>query len=135
MLNQIKLARLTVIAALVVHGAAAGSCLAGEREFIGNALCFTTREEAEIYLWELAQRWTAVREVRITESDEPANYMLNEHGRAPCRSRCNDVHLQADPQSVPEQTRKGTDTRLRPNDSILRPCALNIGLSRCSQKQ
>jgi len=39
-----------------------------------NALRFTTREEAEAQVFNLMMRWTAVRETRVVESDDPPNY-------------------------------------------------------------
>ena len=42
--------------------------------FTGNAVAFETPEEAQGYVNDLACRWTAVRETRIVESDEPVNY-------------------------------------------------------------
>lgn len=39
-------------------------------EFVGNALRFATREEAEIYGLDLMSRWTLVREMRVVESDD-----------------------------------------------------------------
>lgn len=40
----------------------------------GNALRFATREEAEKYAWDLANRWTAVYETRVIEVSDPVNY-------------------------------------------------------------
>lgn len=34
-------------------------------KWVGNALQFKTREEAETYVRDLASRWTAVREWRV----------------------------------------------------------------------
>jgi hypothetical protein len=42
----------------------------------GNALYFTTAEEAEIYVADLAMRWTLVRDTRVVPSDHPANYAI-----------------------------------------------------------
>jgi hypothetical protein len=39
----------------------------------GNALRFETRAEAELYVSDLAYRWTAVRETRVIECDDPVN--------------------------------------------------------------
>jgi len=52
-------------------------------KFCGNALRFATREEAEDYVRDLAWRWTAVRDTRVLECDEPVNYRY-EAGRAVC---------------------------------------------------
>lgn len=40
----------------------------------GNGLRFPTRIEAESYATDLGFRWTAVRHVRVSECEEPANY-------------------------------------------------------------
>lgn len=45
-------------------------------EFVGNALRFATREEAEHYVRDLSMRWTAVRETRVVESGDTVNYQL-----------------------------------------------------------
>jgi len=44
----------------------------------GNAVRFATRAEAEIYVQDLMYRWTAVRETRVVESDDPVNYSLTD---------------------------------------------------------
>ena len=36
-----------------------------------NALCFATEKEAKIYVDDLMMRWTAVRETRVVESEDP----------------------------------------------------------------
>ena len=47
----------------------------GYREaFVGNALRFATREEAEANARDLECRWTLVRATRVVESDDPVNY-------------------------------------------------------------
>ena len=43
-------------------------------KFVGNALRFATREEAEAYARDLFSRWTLVRETRVVESTDPVNY-------------------------------------------------------------
>ena len=43
-------------------------------EWVGNGLRFATKEEAEANVLNLAMRWTAVRETRAVEVDEPVNY-------------------------------------------------------------
>ena len=40
-------------------------------KFAGNALRFATREEAEIYVADLARRWLLVTDTRVVESDDP----------------------------------------------------------------
>lgn len=42
----------------------------------GNGMSFATREEAQTYVEDLAMRWTAVRETRVVESDEPVSYEI-----------------------------------------------------------
>jgi hypothetical protein len=42
-----------------------------------NALRFPTRDAAEAYVLALACRWTAVRDTRVTESDDPATEGLS----------------------------------------------------------
>lgn len=43
-------------------------------KWVGNALRFATREEAEANVANLADRWMAVRETRVVESADPPNY-------------------------------------------------------------
>lgn len=43
-------------------------------KWYGNALRFATREEAEQNAADLSWRWTAVREHRATESDDPVSH-------------------------------------------------------------
>jgi hypothetical protein len=43
-------------------------------KFVGNALVFETREEAEDYARDLRSRWILVREWRVVETDEPVTY-------------------------------------------------------------
>ena len=45
-------------------------------EWVNNAVRFATRKEAEDYMADLAWRWTAVRDTRVVESDEPVNYTV-----------------------------------------------------------
>ena len=45
-------------------------------KFTGNALRFATEVEAEIWVNDLANRWFAVRETRVVESDDPVNYQI-----------------------------------------------------------
>jgi hypothetical protein len=40
----------------------------------GNSLRFATKAEAEANVRDLAARWFAVRETRVSESDDPVNY-------------------------------------------------------------
>jgi len=48
----------------------------GETEWATNQLRFATKEEAEAYGRDLFRRWLAVREWRVTESEEPVNYAI-----------------------------------------------------------
>jgi hypothetical protein len=43
-------------------------------KWVGNALRFATREEAEANVRDLMMRWFAVHETRAVESDDPVNY-------------------------------------------------------------
>jgi len=43
-------------------------------KWCGNQLRFATFEEARAYALDLAGRWFAVTDIRVTESDEPVNY-------------------------------------------------------------
>ena len=40
-------------------------------QWAGNALRFATEAEAKAYVADLEQRWTAVRETRVVESNDP----------------------------------------------------------------
>jgi hypothetical protein len=46
----------------------------------GNALCFETEREAEIWVRDLSFRWLAVRETRVVESDDPVSHKMVEIG-------------------------------------------------------
>jgi hypothetical protein len=50
-------------------------------KFVGNALRFATRAEAEAYVRDLAWRWTLVRETRVVESGDPVNDVVGNHQR------------------------------------------------------
>jgi hypothetical protein len=43
-------------------------------KWIGNAVRFSTRQEAEANVRDLMMRWFAVRETRVVVSDDSANY-------------------------------------------------------------
>jgi hypothetical protein len=43
-------------------------------KWVGNALRFATREEAEANVYDLSMRWFAVRDTRVVECDDPVNY-------------------------------------------------------------
>ena len=45
-------------------------------KFVGNGLAFATKEEADRWVVDLSMRWTAVRDVRVVESDEVVNYAI-----------------------------------------------------------
>lgn len=45
-------------------------------EWCGNALRFATRDEAERYVIDLSYRWTAVRDTRVIESDDPVTHAI-----------------------------------------------------------
>jgi hypothetical protein len=40
----------------------------------GNALRFTTKQEAEAYAYDLMTRWTLVRDTRAVEHTDPATH-------------------------------------------------------------
>ena len=46
----------------------------------GNALRFAAKEEARIYVDDLMMRWTAVRDTRVVEVDEPVTARLVRDG-------------------------------------------------------
>ena len=46
--------------------------------WVGNALRFASREEAEAYGQDLESRWTLVRKMRVVESEDPVNYKFVE---------------------------------------------------------
>jgi len=50
-------------------------------KWIGNALRFATKAEAEAYVQDLMWRWTAVRDTRVVESADPVNYTLSTDGK------------------------------------------------------
>ena len=43
-------------------------------KWAGNALRFTTELEAKEYAVDLMQRWTSVRQIRATESEDPVTH-------------------------------------------------------------
>jgi hypothetical protein len=43
-------------------------------EWTGNALRFATHDEAKAYVEDLMWRWTAVRDVRVVQCEDPVNY-------------------------------------------------------------
>jgi len=47
-------------------------------KWCGNALRFATESEAQIYVKDLYARWTAVRETRVVESDDPVTYAIKD---------------------------------------------------------
>lgn len=49
-------------------------------KWVGNALRFETFEEAERNVRNLYSRWTLVRETRVVESSDPANYRWTDKG-------------------------------------------------------
>jgi hypothetical protein len=48
----------------------------GESTWDGNSLRFATFQEADTYAADLAMRWTAVKDIRVTESTDPVNYAI-----------------------------------------------------------
>jgi hypothetical protein len=51
----------------------------GEQKFVGNALRFATREEAESNANDLMMRWLLVEETAVEESSDPVNYKYVDH--------------------------------------------------------
>lgn len=49
-------------------------------KWVGNALRFATREEAEANVRALEMRWYAVRETRVVESEDAVNYKWTDNG-------------------------------------------------------
>jgi len=39
-----------------------------------NAIRFATREEAELYVYDLMNRWFLVRDTKVTECDDPVSH-------------------------------------------------------------
>ena len=52
-------------------------------KWTGNGLRFETKAEAEANVRDLSWRWTAVRETRVVESDDPPNYRYVDGGLLP----------------------------------------------------
>jgi hypothetical protein len=57
-------------------------------QFVGNGLRFSTEQEAKNYAVDLSCRWTLVRESRVVESDETANYSFVDWKLKPVCARC-----------------------------------------------
>jgi hypothetical protein len=47
-----------------------------EGVFTGNAYRFATKEESDQYVADLAMRWTAVKDTRSVETDDPVTYRI-----------------------------------------------------------
>ena len=47
-------------------------------KWYGNALRFKTSHEAELSARDLMSRWLLVRDIRVTESDDPVNYRITD---------------------------------------------------------
>lgn len=47
-------------------------------KFYGNKLVFATTEEAELYAKDLENRWLAVTEYRVVETDGTPNYTIKD---------------------------------------------------------
>jgi hypothetical protein len=50
-------------------------------KWYGNGCAFATHAEAELYVRDLAYRWTAVRNTRVAESQSPVTCRLDHAGR------------------------------------------------------
>lgn len=48
-------------------------------EWVGNALRFATKKEAEDNVRDLANRWFLVTNTRVVESEDPVNYSYIDH--------------------------------------------------------
>ena len=48
----------------------------GSGKFCGSSVRFATKHEAEIYVTDLMGRWTAVRDTRVVESDDPVTHAI-----------------------------------------------------------
>lgn len=46
-------------------------------KFVGNALRFATKEEAERYAQDLFNRWMSCTDKRVVETDDPVNYTFD----------------------------------------------------------
>lgn len=47
-------------------------------KWVGNALRFATYTEAKDNVFDLAMRWTAVRDTRVVETTDPVNYQYKD---------------------------------------------------------
>lgn len=55
--------------------------VAGELQFVTNALVFDTEQSAQSYVADLASRWTLVRDTRVTPTDrEPTHSWIPGEG-------------------------------------------------------
>jgi hypothetical protein len=45
-------------------------------KWCGNALRFATHDEATLYVRDLANRWTMVRDTRVVTSSDPVTYRI-----------------------------------------------------------
>jgi hypothetical protein len=48
----------------------------GETNFVSNGIALATEAEATAYGKDLFSRWTAVKEWKVAESDEPVKYVF-----------------------------------------------------------
>jgi hypothetical protein len=46
-------------------------------QWVGNALRFTTKVEAETYVADLAMRWRLVRSTRVVQSTDPVTHCFD----------------------------------------------------------
>ena len=53
--------------------------LAQSGNWLENALRFSTRQEAELYLANLSSDETSIRAIRVSESDDTVNYAWRKH--------------------------------------------------------
>jgi hypothetical protein len=55
--------------------------------WVGNALRFATREEADACVHDLARRWGLVINTRVVESQDPVNYRWGPSGLEAVKSQ------------------------------------------------
>jgi hypothetical protein len=52
----------------------------GSGKWTGNSLRFASEDEAQCYVFDLAARWTSVRDTRVTEDEGPVTHSWTRHG-------------------------------------------------------
>lgn len=72
------------------------------RQWVGNALRFATREEAEAQVRDLARRWFSVTDTRVVESTDPVNY----------------TYIDGKLEAIPEHEQDAVDIKVRCEGTI-----------------